>query len=164
MISSVRAAIAAIDPNQPIADVSSMNQRISMSILDFRFMAVLLGSLGGVALILSLIGIYGVVSYQTNERTHEIGMRMALGARPRDIRKLVLREGLVIAGIGVVIGIAASLASGRLLASFLYGVGTTDWTTYAVVALLTILTTLFACYSPADRASRIDPMRVIRHD
>ena len=164
MISSVRAAIAAIDPNQPIADISSMNERISMSILDFRFMAVLLGALGGVALILSLIGIYGVVSYQTNERTHEIGMRMALGARPRDIRKLVLREGLVIAGIGVVIGIAASLASGRLLASFLYGVGTIDWTTYAVVALLTILTTLFACYSPADRASRIDPMRVIRHD
>jgi putative ABC transport system permease protein len=164
MVSAVRAAIASIDPNQPIADVSSMNERISMSIWDFRFMAVLLGALGAVALILSLIGIYGVVSYQTNERTHEIGMRMALGARPRDIKKLVLREGLMIAAIGVVIGIGVSIASGRLLESFLYGVSTADWITYAVVALLTILTTLFACYSPADRASRIDPMRVIRHD
>ena len=117
-----------------------------------------------VALILSLIGIYGVVSYQTNERSHEIGMRMALGAQPGDIRKLVLKEGLIIASIGVVIGIAVSIVSGRLLESFLYGVNTIDWTTYAVVALLTILTTLFACYAPASRASRIDPMSVIRHD
>jgi putative ABC transport system permease protein len=164
MISSVRAAIASIDPNQPIADVSSMDQRISMSIWDFRFMTVLLGALGAVALILSLIGIYGVVSYQTTERTHEIGMRMALGARPRDIKKLVLREGLMIAAIGLAVGIAISIASGRLLATFLYGVSTLDWITYAIVALLTILTTLFACYAPANRASRIDPMRVIRHD
>lgn len=164
MVSSVRAAILSIDPNQPIADVSSMDRRISTSIWDFRFMAVLLGALGAVALILSLIGIYGVVSYQTTERSHEIGMRMALGARPGDIRKLVLREGLMIASIGVIIGIVASLVSGRLLASFLYGVSALDWITYAVVALLTILTTLLACYAPAERASRIDPMRVIRHD
>ena len=141
-----------------------MNERISLSVWDFRLMTALLGALGVVALILSLIGIYGVVSYQTNERSREIGMRMALGAQPGDIRKLVLKEGLVIASIGVVIGIAVSIVSGRLLESFLYGVNTIDWTTYAVVALLTILTTLFACYAPASRASRIDPMSVIRHD
>jgi len=164
MIPSVRAAIASVDPNQPIADVNTMEERISMSIWDFRFMTVLLGTLGAVAVILSLIGVYGVVSYQTTERTHEIGMRMALGARPGDIRKLVLKEGLMIASIGVVSGIAASIASGRLIASFLYGVSTVDWITYAVVALLTILTTLFACYAPADRASRVNPMTVIRHD
>lgn len=164
MVSSIRGAIASIDPDQPIADVSSMDQRISVTIWDFRLMTVLLAALGVVALILSLIGIYGVVSYQTGERSHEIGMRMALGARPRDIKKLVLTEGLIIASIGVAIGIAVSIASGRLLASFLYGVSTVDWITYTVAALLTILTTLFACYAPANRASRIDPMNVIRHD
>lgn len=164
MTSSVRTAITSVDPNQPIADVMSMDQRISMSIWDFRFLTVLLGALGTVALILSLVGIYGVVNYQTTQRTHEIGMRMALGARPGDITKLVLRDGLMIASAGVVIGIAASIASNRLLASFVYGVSTVDWMTYAVVAMLTVLTTLLACYPPAGRASRIDPMRVIRHD
>ena len=164
MISSVRTAIAGVDPNQPIADVSTMEERISMSIWDFRLMAILLGALGAVALILSLIGIYGVVSYQTNERTHDLGKRMALGARPGDIKKLVLREGLMIASLGVAIGILVSIASRQLLASFLYGVSVVDWVTYTVVALLTIVTTLFACYYPAARAARIDPMIVIRHN
>lgn len=164
LISSIRAAVGSVDPNQPIADVTSMDERIASSIWDFRLMTVLLVVLGVVGFLLALIGIYGVVSYQTNERSHEIGMRMALGARPGDIRKLVLKEGLILASIGVTIGIVVSIASGRLIASFLYGVSTVDLMTYAVVALLTILTTLFACYAPADRASRIDPMSVIRHD
>ncbi len=162
LIPSVRSAISEVDRDLPVAYLQTMDQLISKSVTDLRFLAILSACLGAVTLILSVIGIYGIVSYLTAQRTQEIGIRMALGARPASVLGLVLKQGMLMAALGVGIGVLASVALTRLLSSLIYGVSTTDPATYLVVIVLFTATIMLGCYVPARRATRIDPVNVLR--
>jgi ABC-type antimicrobial peptide transport system permease subunit len=122
------------------------------------------GAFGLLAMILAAVGIYGVIAYTTRQRTHEIAIRMAMGAQRGDVFRLVLGEGLLLTLAGLTVGIAASLALTRYLKSVLFGVTATDALTYAAVALLLCLVSLVACYIPARRATKVDPMEALRHE
>jgi putative ABC transport system permease protein len=124
---------------------------------------VFVGVFAMLALALAAVGIYGVVAYGAEQRTHEIGIRMALGAQPVDVMRMVIGEGMRLALIGVVIGVVASLGSTRLMSSLLFGVGASDPLTFAGVAILLTLVALLACYLPARRAMRLDPLLALRH-
>ena len=127
-----------------------------------RMGAWLLGVFGGLAVLLAAVGIYGVLSFSTARRTHEIGIRLALGAETRDVFLLVLRDGMVLVAAGIAIGVGAGLAGGRLLGSFLYGVTTTDPPTFLLTTLLLAAVSLAACAIPARRAMRVAPIRALR--
>jgi putative ABC transport system permease protein len=161
---SVRNAIFSVDSNQPVADIQTMEQRIENSIADSRLLTTLLSCLSAIALILSIIGIYGVITYYTAQRTREIGIRMALGAKPGDVLRLILKQGMFMALIGVGIGILAAIAVTRVLSSMIYGVSATDPLIYGAIAALFVTTMLLGCYIPSRRAMRVDPMDVLRHE
>ena len=137
---------------------------LSESIGDWRFYMNLLGIFAAVAILLAAVGIYGVMSYSVNERTHEIGIRMALGAHSSDVLGLVAKLGIKLTAIGLAIGIAMALALTRLISAFLYGVKPSDPLTYAAVALALAAVALLACYIPARRASRVDPMVALHYE
>jgi putative ABC transport system permease protein len=141
-----------------------MDQILTDSVGDSRFYVRLMGLFAGMAMLLAVIGIYGVMSYFVNHRTHEIGIRLALGAQRRDILGMVTKLGLRLAGIGVVIGIVLALGLTQLITGFLYGVKPTDPVTYAAVAITLVIVALFACYIPARRAMRVDPMVALRYE
>jgi putative ABC transport system permease protein len=141
-----------------------MEEVVSQSLTDWRFHAILLGAFGGLALFLAAIGVYGVISYSVAQRTHEIGIRLALGARRDDVLRLVIRQGVKLAFIGIAVGIAAALASTRLIASLLYGVTANDPVTFAGVAILLSFVAVAACYVPARRAAALDPMAALRYE
>ena len=141
-----------------------MTDAIAVSLAPRRFSLVVLGAFAVMALVLSLIGIYGMVAYFVSQRTNEIGVRMALGAQPRDIFYGVLQEGGKLGLIGVVIGLAGAAALTRLMTSFLFGISPTDVVTFASAAILFFVLTLLACYIPARRAVRVDPMTALRCD
>jgi putative ABC transport system permease protein len=162
--SSVRQAIWSIDKDLPFTYVRTMEQRLSQSFSGRRFHMILLGVFAGLALILSLVGIYGVMSYSVAQRTHEIGVRMALGAERRQVLSLVLRHGVVLTLIGFGVGLAGAFALTRFLASMLYGVHPTDAATFAVVSLLLTAIAILACYIPARRATKVDPMVALRYE
>ena len=162
MSANVRTAVQSVDKDQPVANVSSMDQILSSSVAEPRFRTLLLGVFAALALVLAGVGIYGVMSYSVARRTHEIGIRMALGARSSDTLKLIVRQGLTLAVIGVTVGVAAALALTRLLTTLLFGISATDPRTFAVIALLLTFVALVACYIPARRATRVDPMQALR--
>ena len=161
---AARGVIRAIDPQQPIGAVTTMEDLLSVSVARARFSASLLTVFSIVALVMAAVGIYGVMSYTVLQRTHEIGVRMALGAQRLDVLKLVVRNGIVLGVVGIAVGLAASFALTRLIATLLFEVTTTDKTTFAVVSIGLFLITLLACYVPARRATRVDPMKALRYE
>jgi putative ABC transport system permease protein len=164
LTSAVRAAVATIDKDQPIFEVHTMQQLIDNSISTRRLTLVLLGIFSALALILAAIGIYGVIAYSVALRTHEIGIRMALGAQQEDVLRLVLGQGARIAFFGVAIGLAVAAALARLLSSLLFSVSSSDPVTFAAVAALLVAVALLACYIPARRALRVDPIIALRYE
>ena len=162
LIPPVRAALHSRDPNLPMSNVRSMEDVLSASLATRRYSAVMLIAFAVAALLLAAVGLYGLISYTVSQRTREIGVRMALGGRSRDVQGMVLREGLVLSGTGLVIGLLAALAAGQLIARYLYGVGATDVRTYAVVSLLLIGVTVVAAWVPARRAARVPPLVALR--
>ena len=154
----------AFDKDEPISKIQSMQQSLSVSVAEPRFQSFLLGAFGALGLLLAAVGIYGVVSYSVKQRTHEIGIRMALGAAPAQVMRLILGHGLKLALIGLVIGTGAALGLTRLMSSLLFGVSATDPATFAGVAVLLVIVALVACWMPARRAMRVDPMEALRHE
>ena len=161
---AVRREIKALAPNLPVFDVATMESRAARTFSRERFGAGLLGLLAGIALFLASVGIYGLVAETVSARTREIGLRMALGARPADILGGVLRHGLTLAGLGLGTGLAAAFALSRLLSSLLFGVAASDLATYGAVSAILLAVAAGACWIPARRATRIDPMLALRRD
>jgi putative ABC transport system permease protein len=161
---SIQREIRSIDPNQPLSDVRTMDQVMSESVGRSRFNTLLLGLFAGLATLLSAVGIFGVMNYSVALRTHEIGLRLAIGAQPRQVLMLILKQGLVLTIVGVVLGLAAAFALTRLLSGLLFGVEAVDVTTFTTISLLLVLVSLMACYLPARRAMKIDPLRALRYE
>ncbi|MGA2901195.1 MAG: ABC transporter permease [Candidatus Acidiferrales bacterium] len=161
---AVRDAVAAIDKDQPVFNVNTMKQLVDDSVATRHITLVLLGLFSGLALLLAAIGIYGVISYSVQQRTHEIGIRMALGAQRRDVLRLVVGQGVRLAALGIAIGIAAAFGLTRLMASLLFGVGAYDPVAFMAAALLLLLVAIAACYIPARRAIAVDPMVALRYE
>src|SRR6202012_2802409 len=160
--SSVERTVHGLNSDLPLFSETTLAANMRIANVFERIAAAFAGSFGLLALILAAIGVYGVVAYATRQRTHEIGIRMALGAGKRDIFRQVLGRGLHFAGLGLVIGLMISLALTRYLRGMLYGVGTADWLTFVIVAILLCVATLISCFVPALRAAWIDPMQALR--
>jgi putative ABC transport system permease protein len=161
---AVRKEVHAIDPDQPVADVKTMEQWVDTAVAAPRYRTVLLGLFALLAVTLASTGIYGVMSYSVAQRTHEIGVRMALGARQLDVLKLVVRQGMALVLLGVALGLAGAIALTRVMSSLLFGVGTKDPATFAVVATLLSMIAFVACYIPARRATKVDPLVALRYE
>jgi predicted permease len=162
VMGAVRSAVEEIDPREVVYNVQSMDEVVSNSFAARRLSMILLGVFAALALVLACVGIYGVISYLVGQRTHEIGVRMALGAQRGDVLRLVIGHGARMALIGVAIGIGAALGLTRLMANQLFGVSAHDPLTFAGVAMLLIIVAVAACYIPARRALRVDPIIALR--
>jgi putative ABC transport system permease protein len=163
-LNALKEQIWAIDPLQPIFDTAHLDQLISKTLTAPRFHLFVLGGFALATLLLAIAGVYGVMSFSTSQRTREFGVRLALGATGRDIVGLVVREGLALAGLGVILGVALALPLTRVLRTLLFGVTETDPMTFVVVSLLLAVAALAACYVPASRAVRVDPVQALRTD
>jgi putative ABC transport system permease protein len=161
---AVQREIRSLDPNQPVSDVRTMDQVMSEAVARSRFNTLLLGLFAGLATLLSAVGIFGVMNYSVALRTREIGLRLAVGAQPRQVLLLILKQGLMLTVVGVGLGLLAAFALTRLLTGLLFGVEAVDATTFATISLLLVLVSLLACYLPARRAMRIDPMLALRYE
>ena len=164
LVSAVRAQVAGPTGDQPIFDVASMEEVISDSLVERRFTMLLLVIFASVAVAMAAVGIYGVMSYAVSRRTHELGVRIALGASRHEILRLVVREGITLAVTGTAVGLAAAFALTRFMASLLYGVRPADPATFGAVSLLLVGIALLACYVPAWRATRVDPLVALRYE
>jgi len=159
---TVRREIARLDPDQPISDVRTMDERIGRSLESRRFNMILLAAFAALALALAAIGIYGILAYAVTERTHEIGVRLALGAQRRDVLSMIVAQGMAMTGAGAAIGVVAALAVTRLMSSLLFGISAADPMTFAAIPLLLGVVAFVACYVPARRATRVDPLVALR--
>ena len=164
MIPAIRSQVLSVDKDQPVSDIMTMDQRLAKSVASSRFVMLLLSTFSILALGLAAVGIYGVMAYLVTERTQEIGVRMALGAQKRDVLKLVVRKGMALAIIGAAIGLVASLALTRLMRSLLFEVTPTDWLTFVIASIVLLTVALLACYIPARRATKLDPLIALRYE
>ncbi len=160
----VRQAVWRVDPDQPMWKIRTVEFLVNRSVADRKFLMALMGIFASIALVLTMVGLYGVISYLVNQRTQEIGIRMALGAQMNQILRMVLRQGMVFVLLGVALGLAASWLSTRLMSKLLYQVSATDSVTFAGIAVLLIAVALLACYFPARRATKVDPMIALRNE
>jgi putative ABC transport system permease protein len=164
LVSAVQGAIQKIDKDQPIFRVRTLTQNLRDITAQRRFLVLLLSIFAGTALALAAIGLSGVIAYSVSQRTHEIGIRIALGAQTSDVLKLIIGQGLKLILIGVALGLAGALALTRLLADLLFDVKPTDPTTFTVILLLLVAVALMASYLPARRATKVDPMTALRYE
>jgi putative ABC transport system permease protein len=164
LTTAVRKAVASVDSEQPIYDVGTMDEVVADSFGPKRLTMFLLVFLGSIALLLSTVGLYALVAYSVSHRRHEIGIRLAIGAQPGHIRRLVLLQGVRLAALGVTVGLAGALAATRLMKGLLYGVSASDPLTLLCVAAALFGTALLACYFPARSAVRVDPITVLRDE
>ena len=160
------ALVRALDPTLPIYDVMTMERVMAGAngYFLFRMGAGLAGTLGALGLLLAVVGVYAVVSYAANQRRHEIGLRMALGAQPRNVLRLVINEGVMLVGLGIGVGAITALAVTHVLVSFLVDVRSYDPLTFGSVSALMLAAALVACYAPARQATKSDPIAALRHD
>jgi putative ABC transport system permease protein len=160
--SALQGVVRSIDANQPIYEIMTMEERVAQAIAPRRLNLLLLGGFASLALLLSAVGIYGVMSYVVSQRTHEIGVRMALGAERADILQLILNQGMRLVGAGVLVGLVAALALTKSLRALLYGVGPQDPITFLIAPAVLLVVALLACWFPARRATKADPMLALR--
>jgi putative ABC transport system permease protein len=164
MIPSIRARLEEVEPEMSVSSVATLDQHIARKLVRPKFQMTLLGIFSGIAFAIAMMGIYGVISYSVSQRTHEIGIRMALGAQPGDILKMVVGQGMLLVIVGVGIGLMGAFALTRFLESLLFGVAPTDPATFAAVAAVLAAVALLACYLPARRATKVDPMVALRYE
>jgi putative ABC transport system permease protein len=164
LTAAIRREVQALDPNQPVFNVNTMEQTLDQSLVTERLSMTLLAFLASLALILAAVGIYGVMSYTVTQRSHEIGIRMAIGAQPRDVFKMVIGRGMMLALIGVAFGFAGAFGLTRLMTTMLYGVEPTDPATFISIGLLLTGVALVACYVPGRRATKVDPLVALRYE
>jgi putative ABC transport system permease protein len=163
-VSAVREIVRGLDRSQAVDNVASMREVLDEYVERPRFNIVLLGSFAALALVLAVVGIYSVVAYSVSQRTHEIGIRMALGAEKRNVLRMMVGHGAKLAGVGIALGLAGSYAATRVLSSMLYGITAHDAATFVVVPVVLLAVCLAASYIPARRAARVDPMEALRHE
>jgi putative ABC transport system permease protein len=161
---AVRAAVRGIDANAPVYDIQTIEQLLDNSLGSRRFNIFLLGGFAGVALLLASVGLFGVMAYLVSQRTREIGVRLALGAQPRNVFRLIIGRGMLLALAGVAIGVAAAFGLARFLETLLYQIKTTDPLAFTVAPALLLGVALLACYAPARRAMNVDPVISIRYE
>jgi putative ABC transport system permease protein len=164
LVSAVRNEVKSLDPELPVTNARSLEEHFALSVARPRFQAMLVALFAALALILASVGIYGVISYSVTQRTHEMGVRIALGALSRDVLMLVVKQGMTLTAIGVAIGLIASFALTRLMRTLLFGVSATDAMTFIVIPLLLTVVAFAACLIPARRATKVDPLQALRHD
>jgi putative ABC transport system permease protein len=164
VVATARAALQSLDPNLAITNVFTIEQILSQALWAPRMGGILLALFGGLALVLSAVGVYGVLSYSVNQQTREIGLRMAMGAQRGDVMRLILGQGLRLTVLGLGLGLLVALGLMRVLVSLLFDVRAYDPVTYTAVTLLLTAVALLACYIPARRAMRVDPMVALRYD
>ena len=163
-VAAIHSQIATVDPDQPVSEIMTLQKVISNQLIGLSYVAVMLSVLGIMALLLAVVGVYGVMAYAVTERTHEIGVRMALGAQSRDVLRLILSRGLMITGVGLLIGLPVSWFMARFLAGVIFGVSATDLATFGGITFLMCFITLIACYIPARRAMQLDPIIALRYE
>ena len=164
LLPAIRSEVGSLDKDLPVARVRTMNELLSESVAQPRLRTTLLGIFAGVALLLSAVGIYGVMSYSVTQRTHELGIRMALGASSGDILKMVVGQGFKLSLVGAVLGLIGAYAATRLLSSLLFNVSTTDTMIFVVIPVLLTVIALLASYIPARRATKVDPIIALRYE
>jgi putative ABC transport system permease protein len=163
-VPAIRAQVRSLDAEQPVFEIASMDQLLSSMVAQRRFSMTLLVTFAALALVLGVVGVYGVTSYLVAQRTREVGVRLALGAQPAQVVGMVVRQGMVVAAIGLGVGLAGALVAGRLMTGLLYGVSPYDAATLAAVAAVIALATLVANWLPALRAAHVDPLTALRSD
>lgn len=161
---AVRAAVASLDSDLPLIDVRTMRQQVEGTMVDERAFAELTSGFGLLALALACVGVYGIMAYSVAQRTNEIGIRIALGARPQQVRGMILRESTGLAVIGIAVGLAGALAGTHLIKSMLYGIAPNDLFTLSAGVALLLLVALISSWIPAQRAARVQPMQALRHE
>jgi putative ABC transport system permease protein len=164
LVSGMTKEVAAMDADLPLFGVKTMREYLSSSVAGPRFNTTLLSIFAGVALVLTLVGLYGVMSYSVAQRTNEIGIRLALGAQTRDVLWMIVKQGSILIVLGLAIGLVGAFAATRLIASLLFGVTAKDPFTFVAAAVLLAVVALLACYIPAWRATKVDPLKALRYE